>query len=399
MHLIFAVLFFSHDVIVYACVRVCARMRERARNIFISVKVSLFLKFYSIAFIFFVAFFLLSRKIWLWQLNNNECHKLALCWMDRIHLLVQGRRSITKWIKKNRKWLRHFNSLTFFHMNRAMCRTPRLISFQLKTILFLDMLHIAHMWWQVIETRLLGIEMRLQSIDKKKQEKLIKNAFSFDSGATDTPTVWWTVINRWHRVQVLHNSIIRPLQPFQQHPPVSLVSIHWVKFISHIYLISSHRMLIYANAIYFFFFSRSGNCTQSSSGVVSTAGSTSTLPDLPRYPWMALTGGNYTVLSFHASFIPNLILISFRRHLFVSFTSVTITVEFTVLLFCCQRCACKSVHIYIQYLHENSFLVFGSHEITFHVLYHSRWIQQSHSFLFSKICSFDLHFLISHIFS
>lgn len=37
-----------------------------------------------------------------------------------------------------------------------------------------------------------------------------------------------------------------------------------------------------------------GNCTQSSTGVVSTAGSTGAgLPDLPRYPWMALTGGNY----------------------------------------------------------------------------------------------------------
>lgn len=36
-----------------------------------------------------------------------------------------------------------------------------------------------------------------------------------------------------------------------------------------------------------------GNCTQSSTGVVSTAGSAgSGLPDLPRYPWMALTGGN-----------------------------------------------------------------------------------------------------------
>ncbi|XP_037052110.1 homeobox protein abdominal-A homolog isoform X3 [Bradysia coprophila] len=35
-----------------------------------------------------------------------------------------------------------------------------------------------------------------------------------------------------------------------------------------------------------------GNCTQSSTGVVSTAGSTGAgLPDLPRYPWMALTGG------------------------------------------------------------------------------------------------------------
>ncbi|XP_037052117.1 homeobox protein abdominal-A homolog isoform X10 [Bradysia coprophila] len=33
-----------------------------------------------------------------------------------------------------------------------------------------------------------------------------------------------------------------------------------------------------------------GNCTQSSTGVVSTAGSTGAgLPDLPRYPWMALT--------------------------------------------------------------------------------------------------------------
>lgn len=39
-----------------------------------------------------------------------------------------------------------------------------------------------------------------------------------------------------------------------------------------------------------------GNCTQPSSGVVSTAGSTPALSDLPRYPWMALTGGNYTVL-------------------------------------------------------------------------------------------------------
>lgn len=36
-----------------------------------------------------------------------------------------------------------------------------------------------------------------------------------------------------------------------------------------------------------------GNCTQSSTGVVSTAGSAGAgLPDLPRYPWMALTGGN-----------------------------------------------------------------------------------------------------------
>lgn len=41
-----------------------------------------------------------------------------------------------------------------------------------------------------------------------------------------------------------------------------------------------------------------GNCTQPSSGVVSTPGSTpSALSDLPRYPWMALTGGNYTVFS------------------------------------------------------------------------------------------------------
>ncbi|XP_055302616.1 homeobox protein abdominal-A homolog isoform X3 [Sitodiplosis mosellana] len=34
-----------------------------------------------------------------------------------------------------------------------------------------------------------------------------------------------------------------------------------------------------------------GNCTQPSSGVASTAGSTPALSDLPRYPWMALTGG------------------------------------------------------------------------------------------------------------
>ncbi|XP_031619411.1 homeobox protein abdominal-A homolog isoform X2 [Contarinia nasturtii] len=33
-----------------------------------------------------------------------------------------------------------------------------------------------------------------------------------------------------------------------------------------------------------------GNCTQPSSGVASTAGSTPALSDLPRYPWMALTG-------------------------------------------------------------------------------------------------------------
>lgn len=35
-----------------------------------------------------------------------------------------------------------------------------------------------------------------------------------------------------------------------------------------------------------------GNCTQPSTGVVSTGGSAATgLPDLPRYPWMTLTGG------------------------------------------------------------------------------------------------------------
>lgn len=50
-----------------------------------------------------------------------------------------------------------------------------------------------------------------------------------------------------------------------------------------------------------------GNCTQSSTGVVSTAGSAGAgLPDLPRYPWMALTGGNYffdVVFRFYFIFI------------------------------------------------------------------------------------------------
>lgn len=37
-----------------------------------------------------------------------------------------------------------------------------------------------------------------------------------------------------------------------------------------------------------------GNCTQSTGGIVTQAGGTGAgLPDLPRYPWMALTGGNY----------------------------------------------------------------------------------------------------------
>lgn len=50
-----------------------------------------------------------------------------------------------------------------------------------------------------------------------------------------------------------------------------------------------------------------GNCTQPSSGVASTAGSTPALSDLPRYPWMALTGGNYTVsTAFFASFFPTI---------------------------------------------------------------------------------------------
>ena len=47
-----------------------------------------------------------------------------------------------------------------------------------------------------------------------------------------------------------------------------------------------------------------GNCTQSSTGVVTTAGSAGTgLPDLPRYPWMALTGGNNFLCFFAFIFI------------------------------------------------------------------------------------------------
>ena len=54
------------------------------------------------------------------------------------------------------------------------------------------------------------------------------------------------------------------------------------------------RIMYYEYKIHGIF---AGNCTQPSSGVASTAGSTPALSDLPRYPWMALTGGNYTVFT------------------------------------------------------------------------------------------------------
>lgn len=72
----------------------------------------------------------------------------------------------------------------------------------------------------------------------------------------------------------------------------------------------------YSNALFFLLDSFStGNCTQPSSGVVSTAGSTPGLSDLPRYPWMALTGGNYTVYCFFASFFLILFPISIKKSL------------------------------------------------------------------------------------
>lgn len=69
-----------------------------------------------------------------------------------------------------------------------------------------------------------------------------------------------------------------------------------------------------------------GNCTQSTTGVVSTVGTTAAgLTDLPRYPgWMALTGGNYTVLAFSLLLVdqfPPIFVFFFSSYLLLCYNS------------------------------------------------------------------------------